>query len=294
LIHLEEWKIVESQIVETYAQLHRRRLERWCQTAETRIPDAEAGARLIERVGIATLYPASPEVPNLYHAYTGSPSAPTDAKWDSPSGEVYAWRWALGRREAAFYSVLVRGRPTWISWDLLPAALRLCGETRMPDELRLLGVLSEGAYRMAQALEAAGGVLSTGELREAAGFPKGKGDRSAYLKAVDELDTRLMVAKVFATDDEKDLDMRHALVHLRYRAHVVEADRMTREQALEQLLLAYLPHAAYAAPVALARHLKLPEDELCAGLERLVEAGRAIRATFPEVKGGCYVWRDAS
>src|SRR5918911_907993 len=97
-------------------QVEVRRRQRWCQTPKTRVAGPEEATRLIERVGIATLFPASPEVPNLFHAYVGDPGAQTSSQWDSPSGHVYGWRWALGRREAAFYSVLVRGRPTWMSW----------------------------------------------------------------------------------------------------------------------------------------------------------------------------------
>src|SRR5437763_370208 len=101
------------------------RRKRWRQTPEDRIPDSEAAIGLIDRVGIATLFPASPEVPNLYHAYVGDPDRPTDAKWDSPSGQVFEWRWHLGRREAAFYGVVVSKRPTWVSWTMVPAVLRL-------------------------------------------------------------------------------------------------------------------------------------------------------------------------
>jgi hypothetical protein len=277
--------------METFAALHARRLEHWCQTPATRVADAPAAVPLIQRAGVVTLFPASPEVPDLYHAHMGDPSAATEAKWDSPSGEVYTWRWTLGRQEAAFYSVLVRGRPTWVSWELLPAVLRLWGDPRTPDELADLGVLSRDAYRVAQALDEAGGVLGTGELREAAGFPTGKAERSAYLKAVDELDRRLLLAKVFRGDSD---DLSHALVGLRYREHTDAAERMSREEALERFLLAYLPQAVYAAPAILARHLKLGLPELLAGLDRLVAAGQAVSATFPEQKGECYVWGNGA
>ena len=276
-----------NRSMDTLAALRARRLERWCQTPTTHIADAAEAPPLIQRAGVVTLFPASPEVPDLYHAHVGDPAAPTESKWDSPSGEVYTWRWKLGRPEVAFYSVLVRGRPTWVSWELLPAVLRLWGETRTPDELSDLGVLSPDAYRIAQALEASGGVLATGELRQAAGFPTGKTQRSTYLKAIDELDKRLLLAKVFAADAD---DMSHALVAMRYRPHVDAADRMSREEALDRFLLAYLPHAVYALPDVLARHLKLGLPELLAGLDRLTVAGRAITATFPERKGVCYVW----
>src|SRR4051794_15976161 len=270
---------------ETSSQARRR--EHWCQTPQTRIPDPDAAVRLIERVGIATLFPASSEVPNLFHAYVGDPSAQTSSQWDSPSGHVYGWRWALGRREAAFYSVLVRGRPAWISWALFPAMLRLCGELHTPDELYDAGQLSSAAYRIAQALDAAGGVLSTGDLRRQAGFPTGKPQRAAYLKAVDELDNRLLLAKVFSPDDE---DMRHALVRVRYPQHVARAEQMARVDALDAFLTTYLPAAVYAVPSVLAKHLKLPEAELRAGLDRLADAGRVTTLTLPEQKGMCYLW----
>lgn len=272
-----------------FAALHARRLERWRQTSETRLPGVDAAAELIPQFGIVTLYQASPELPDMYHAFVGDPNAKTDSKWDSPSGQVFGWRWALGRREAGFYCALVRGRTTWVSWELLPAVLRLRGEMRMPDELYDTGAISPAAYRVARALDEAGGSLSTSELRERAGFPTGKEQRTAYLKAVEELDNRLLLAKVLYADSD---DMGHALVFERHRQHVDAAERMTREEALRQVLLAYLPHAVYALPAPLARHLKLPEAELRVELDHLVEIGHATMAMMPEVKGACYVWGE--
>jgi hypothetical protein len=269
-------------------ELHLRRLKQWRQTPETRVPDPDEAAHLIEQVGIATLFPASPEIPNLYHAYTGDPDTRPESEWDSPAGEVYGWRWALGRREAGFYTALVRGRPTWVSWALLPALLRLRGELRSPDELYRAGELSSDAHRVARALEECGGVLSTGELRRQAGFPTGKPQRTAYLKAVQDLDTRLLLAKVFSTDDE---DMRHALVRVRYPEYITRAEQMSDLEALEQFLTAYLPNAVYAAPALLAKHLKLAETPLRAGLERLAAAGRAAKVTLAGYKGDSYIWQ---
>jgi len=265
--------------------LRARRLHNWRQTPETHLADAAAAGPLIEQLGIVTLYPASPELPNLYHAYVGDAQAQTDSEWDSPSGQVYSWRWVLGRQEAGFYTAIVCNRPTWVSWALLPAIIRLRGELRAIDELFDTGILSSDAYRVAQALESAGGALSTGDLRREAGFPVGKEQRAAYLKAVAELDTRLLVAKVFSEADE---EMRHTLVTARYPAYVAAAERMTRAEALQQFLLAYLPAAVYAVPAVLARHLKLAEPELREGLDGLVGA---TAVTLPGYKGACYVWR---
>jgi hypothetical protein len=271
-------------------ELNARRLDRWGQRPETHAADEDAAIELIERAGVVTLFPASPEIPNLYHAYVGSPDARPESEWNSPAGHVYGWRWTLGRRGAGFYTAIVRSRPTWVSWTLLPALLRLRGELRAPDELYGAGELSSGAQRIARVLEESGGVLSTGELRRAAGFPTGKAQRAAYLKAVEELDTRLLLAKVFSGESE---DMSHALVSIRYPEHVAAAERMGREQALELFLKTYLPQAIYALPGPLAKHLKLPEAELRAGFEQLVAANGAEAVTFIGQKGICYVLKNA-
>ena len=273
----------------TFAKLHARRLERWRQTPATKLAGHADAPELIGRVGVATLYPASPEVPDLFHAYMGDPDAKTEQKWDSPSGEVYSWRWTLGRAGAAFYGVLVRNRPTLVSWELLPAVLALCGETRTPDELYDGGELSPAAYRVAQTLDRAGGALTTGELRREAGFPTGKEQRQTYLKAVDELDSRLLLAKVFAADGD---ELSHALIAQRFPGHAEAARKITRTAAWDRLLAVYLPNAIYAAPANLARHLKLPEAELRAALDRVVASGQAEETELPGYKGACYVWME--
>lgn len=258
-------------MTDSVALLARRRLN-WCQTPETRLPDPDAAARFIQRVGIATLYPVSPEIPNLFHAYVGDPEAQTDSKWDSPSGHVYTWRWELGKREAAFYSAVVRKKPTWVSWPLLPAVLRLFGDLRLPEELYAAGELSPAAFRIAEALAEAGGVRSTGELRRLAGFPTGKDQRAAYLRAIEQLDAKLLLAKVFSAD-EGETDMSHALVRLRYPDALAAAEGLTREDALDAFLGTYLPAAVFVDTRTLGKHLRLPESELKAGLERLGRLG---------------------
>lgn len=263
------------------------RYRNWGQTPEDRIPDPEAGTTLLNRVGVATLFPASPEIPNLYHAYVGDPNAEMEAEWDSNSGHLYTWRWEMGGRDAGFYCILVRKRPTWVSWALLPAILRLRAEFRTPDELADLAVISPGAYRIARALEDAGGVLSTGDLRKAAEFPTGREQRAAYLKAIDELDGRLLLAKVFAPGET---DMSHALVSMRYPEHVERAERMSCEEAYDCFLRTYLPNAVFAVPAVLARHLALAEGELRAALDRSVAAGTARREGLKGYRGECYIW----
>ncbi len=269
------------------ADLRQRRLRNWRQTPDNRLSGADDAGSVIDQHGIVTLYPVSPEVPNLFSAYLGDPEAKTDPNWDSPSGQVYTWRWVLGRREVALYAVLARGRPTWISWAMVPAVLRLWSDQRTPDELSDAGLISSDAYRIALALDRAGGVLATGELRQEAGFPTGKDQRAAFLKAIAELDARLLLAKTFAGDGD---EMQHNLITARYPDLAAASERLGREDALDAWLRIYLSGAVYAFPTPLAKHLKLPEAELRAALDRLAAAGLAEQATFPDQKGACYIW----
>src|SRR5437899_12457793 len=99
------------------------------------------------------------------------------------------------------------------------------------------------------------GTLATSELREAAGLPRRASSRAAYLKAVEELEGHLLLAKVFHSEDEA---MYHTLVRKQYPDQVAAAERMTLEDALDQFLQVYLPQAVYSNPPILAKDLKFP------------------------------------
>ncbi|GCE31941.1 hypothetical protein KDA_74250 [Dictyobacter alpinus] len=242
------------------------RLRNWRQTSEDRLPGSEHAPDFIERMGIVTLYPASPEFPNLFSAYVGDPTTKTDSGWDTPSGEIYTWRWTLGSQEVAFYSALIRRRLTWISWSLFPVMLRLCGELRSPHELYHSGKLSASAHRIIEVLEEVEEPLSTRELRERAGFPRGTASRHLYLKAVEELESQMLLAKVFPDDEHT---MYHTLVSQRYAEHAAAAKRLTQQEALHTFLLCYLSHAVSIDPARLAKDLKLPPADLNAALTNL-------------------------
>jgi hypothetical protein len=289
-----------------FAALRAQRLNAWRQTAENKLAGPDDGAALIEALGLVTLFPVTPEAPDLYHAYVGDPDRSTEMQWDSPSGQVYTWRWVLGRREVACYTNVFKKRPTWIAWDLLPAVLRLLSDPRMPDELMHLGVITPEAYRIAQALEEAGHPLSTSELRAAARFPTGREQRAAYQKALAELDARLLLTRVFSPDaraasdpapaegeESSEVGMGHTLFSVSYRAHLDTAERLTREQALDQLLTRYLPGAVWAATKPLARALNIPQPELDAALTRLEEQGKTRRLTLKEIPGPAWLWAGA-
>jgi hypothetical protein len=256
--------------------LKRRRLQSWCQDGEHRVPDSTAAVDFINRHGLATLYPASTEVPNLYWAYVSEPNAKSEAKWDSPAGEVYGWRWDLGRATSAFYGALVAKKPTWIGWDALPYVLGFAMDRRDPEAQYADGLLSNEAIRIVRAFEGTEGILSTKDLRFRAGFPTGKAERAAYLRGVEELDSRLFLAKTFDVGGEGD-DMSHALIRMKYGAQVAEGLSMAPEAALAAFLGRYLPQAIYLDPKPFAKHLRLSPQLMEGALASLITDGLATR-----------------
>src|SRR5471030_560405 len=195
--------------------IKRMRLASWCQDGENRVPDPAAAIKFVNRHGLTTHYAPSPEAPNLFWAYMSEASAKAEAKWDSPSGHVYGWRWDLGRADAAFYGALVAKKPTWIAWPILPLVLGFAMDRNDPEAQYADGLLSNEAIRIVRAFEGSSGTLSTKELRQRAGFPTGKAERAAYLRGVEELDSRLFLAKTFDVGGEGD-DMSHSLVRVKF------------------------------------------------------------------------------
>ncbi|AIE85869.1 hypothetical protein [Fimbriimonas ginsengisoli] len=257
-------------------ELRRRRFRNWRQDGERKVENPEQASAFIQEVGITTLYAASPEFPSLYQAHMGDPNPPNFASWDSPSGYVYTWRWELGRPHVAFYGVVVAKKPTWVAFDRLPTVLGALMERRTPKQLYAAGELSADAYRLAQAYEGTGGLLSTKELRARGGFEKGKESRAAYLKAVDELDARLWLAKRCGMEDGGD-EMSHALVTAHYSDAASAAMKLDPVEALADLLAEVIRHSVYLDPKPISRHLRIRAQTFDASLLHLEDKGVAHR-----------------
>jgi hypothetical protein len=66
---------------------------------------------------------------------------------------------------------------------------------------------------------------------------------------------------------------------------------MSREDALLQFLRAYLPHAVYAVPLPLSRHLGIPLAEVRSGLSLLAGEGAV---EWLGAANDIAVWRDSA
>jgi len=224
---------------------------------------------MIETMGMVTLYGASQEFPSLLLAHVGSPNYVAEATWDSPAGFVYGWRWDLGKTRSAFYSTIVAKKPTWVSWKHLPNVLGAIMNRDQPEETYQKGELSQDAWKVYQALDQAQQPLGTKELRLKAGFPTGKDHRAAYLKAVEELESHLWLAKVFSPDGEGD-EMSHGLVAKLYSEAHQTATRLGQTEATRRLVENHLKSCVYIDTTAFAKHLRLPVglvNDVIQGLE---------------------------
>lgn len=267
--------------------LYENRLAKWHQTPSTKISGPEEAIPFINQAGMVTLYPASSEIPNLYHAYMGDPDAKTNSSHSSPSGYVYSWRWLIGQKQSAFYSSIVRDRPTWISWDFLPVILKLRGGVPKSEELYEKGELSQGAYTIAQILESSEDTYSTERLRYKGGFLKGKENRNAYLKAIAELEEHMILAKIFSEDAE-DTSMYHVSIAQRYPTIVKQSQQIVDHQAMDLLVDKYLSHAAVVLPKTLSKHLKIDAVNLIAVLEERCDSGHLIKSNYEGFKETLY------
>lgn len=251
-----------------FESLKRHRMRNWFQDGEATLETSADGAAFIDRVKLATLYAPSSEFPSLLLGHVGQQSYVAEATWDSPAGFVYGWRWEIGKPGLAFYSTIVAKKPTWVSWPLLPVVLAALMERRDPEEVYRAGDMSRDAYRVFEALRASDRPLVTGDLRARAGFPTGKENRAAYLKAVEELESRLLLAKVFEADSEGD-EMGHAAVSQQYPDAWRAALTMPQDDAVVLLVREYLESAVYIEPSTFSRHLRLPQALVSAAIERL-------------------------
>jgi hypothetical protein len=257
--------------------LFAKRLASWCQDGSSNIPDPVAATDFINRHGLVTLYKASSEVPNLFWGYMGQADVKAQVEWDSDAGHVYTWRWELGHANAAFYGALVAKKPTWISWELLPLVLGFAMERRDPEDMYADGLLSAGAIRLVRAFEGSDGTLSTKELRARAGFPTGKPERAAYLKALEELELMLLVCKTFSPEGEGE-DMAHSLVSTVCADAVSRSADLGAEDALHLFLKSYLPRAIYVDVKLFGKHLRLSPPLLAKVLETMRMEGNVTLA----------------
>ena len=224
------------------------------------VVDAEA---FIEQVGFAACLTDSRRPgPSLYVAVCGRRDAtlPRHVQKDPETSHAWTLKDDMIRRGRVYYAKLGRGKATFIAPRLLPYFYSLWGMRRSEEARRL----SKNARAVLRVLRREW-EMGTSDLRADSGVK----DRSAFTKALDELQAAMLVVPC-------DVVYEPTFTYLWTLSIGRFGDQLTRranrDAALTEIARAFLTGAGATIPGELAR---------VTGLSR-VEAGRGNRALVAE------------
>jgi hypothetical protein len=208
--------------------------------------------RFIDDVGFCVLFPGkNVPLPSLYYAVAKRP----DVRWDKYAQLIWKWKDELPKKRRAFYAKYFKGRGTFLSLQLLPHFLAMHGTAVEPSEAEAFyraGRISHDALELWQAL-AKHGQLPTLELRHACKMETQAGNKR-FKKAMLELQALLIVTHSGAEQEtEAWASNRFDLVARAFPAQVVEARKISGEDARTALAVQYRTLYPSAPPVQIAR-----------------------------------------
>jgi hypothetical protein len=225
--------------------------------------DAE---RFIEAVGFAACLTDSRRPgPSLYVAVCGRRDAvlPRHVQKDHETSLTWTIKDELIARGNVYYGKLARGKAMFLAPRMIPYFRAVWGLRRSDES----GRLSRGARAILRVLRAEW-EMGTADLRADAGI----GDRAAFSKALDELQSAMIVVPS-AVYYEPKFTYIWTLAVSRFPAQMTR--RVGLESALTEIARAFLGGAGMTLPGELARVTGLSRPEAGRGNRRLVAAGDA-------------------
>jgi len=252
----------------------------WCREGARRIESAFDAERFIERVGFATcLTDARRPGPSLYVAVCGRRDAvlPRNVQKDEETSLAWTLKDELMRRGKVYYAKLARGRATFLAPRMIPYFAAIWGMKRADEKRRL----SRNAQKLLKVLRREW-EIATIDLRADSGIA----DRTAFTRALDELQTAMLVipSEVYY---EPKFTYVWTLAIGRFPAQL--RARVSRETALQEIARCFLAGAGLTVPGELARVTGLSRADAGAGNHGLVDEGFARR-----LAPGLYQLSDSS
>jgi hypothetical protein len=217
-------------------------------------------------------------VASLYVAVCGrrNPRWPTHTHHDPEIGLTWNLKNSLPANRLTYYGKLVRGKPTLVSLDLLPAFCALIREGKGSGDYIVdyrQGRMTRAAVRILEALHERGS-LPTPELRRAVAL-HGAERTAEFDRTMAELQRGLWIAKVEEVY-EPDFHYRWDLLDNWLPEPLAASRDLTREPAVRRLLSAYLRGAGAGQARFMASLFGTSLVEVEAGLAAL-EATGAVR-----------------
>lgn len=256
-----------------------------------RVAGRQRALRFLEQAGLASLFAHRQlNLPCLWVAVCGrrDPVFPHHSHHDPEVALAWNLKDALPAARRVFYGKLLRGRPTFVAWDLFPAVWRLFA---LPGDHRAAlaaGRLSPAAARILDALHRRR-PQETFALKLAADLAR-PSQRRVFDAAMAELQTTLQVCMAEVRYDP--FTYVWDLVTARHVERVSAARRVGEVEAAETVLRRYLAAVIAATPndAAMAVGGRARADRALAALAEagVIEVGVPIRG-----RGGRWiVWRE--
>jgi hypothetical protein len=252
--------------------------EHWCREASRQVATPIDAERFVDRVGFAwCLSDSRRPGPSLYVAVCGRRDAvmPRAMQKDSEASLTWHLKDALLRRGKVYYAKLGRGRAMFIAPRMLPYFHAIWGLRRAEEPARL----SAGARSILRVLRHEW-ELGTRDLRDASGVT----DRSAFTKALDELQAAMLV---IPSDVVYEPGFTYIWTLAVGRFPTELRRRIGRDAALREIARCFLTTAQLTVRGELARVAGVSRSEAGRGNRALVADGTATI-----VSPGCYQLLD--
>ncbi len=228
------------------ADLERRRDRTLRRLPALRVAGPLRALRFLNDVGLASLYATRGlNLPCLWVAICGrrDPKLPHNTHYDPEVGLAWNLKDELPAAGKVFYAKLIRGRPTFVAWDLFPAVYRLFRPEQDYVSAYRNGLLSPAAKAILDALDRKH-PQETFELKLATNLAR-PSQRRVFDHAVAELQQRLFISMREVRYDP--FTYVWDLVEARFAERVKAAHRWEPAAAARELVRRYLGAVIYAS-----------------------------------------------
>ena len=233
--------------VPTLAQLEAWRDRTFRRLPALRVQGPQRALTFINDVGLASLFATRGlNLPCLWVAVCGrrDPRFPHHSHHDPEVGLAWNLKDELPAAGKCFYAKLIRGKPTFVAWDLFPAVYRLFGPQRGYAREYRDGLLAPAAKAIVDALRQ-DGPQETFRLKLATNLAR-PSQRRAFDTALADLQRRLYVSMREVRYDP--FTYVWDLVATRHRERVRDARTLRPDAAARELVRRYLRAVVYASP----------------------------------------------
>lgn len=252
--------------------LETQRLAHYQLAVSKRVSTANDATHYINRFGFCWLFAPRErklELPSLFEAVKGKRDAHIE-DWDADSDKVWAWKNDLPAARRVYYGKAFAGKPVFVSLKMLPFVMAALGEENV-TRAYTHGALSYDAKRVYDCLGQFG-AQPTQTLKRNSGFV-GKEGNMRYHRALDELQTKLLVAAMGATNEGAAWPSQiFDLVEHWFEQETRHAKTLDMHTARRALIERYLKTVLAAPSDALARLFQIPRPELKMLLEEMIRA----------------------